>query len=48
MQRETDQVGVMDEDVPFDLAATVAVTGVVEFYGLLRARIAPQVAGESG
>ena len=42
VQREPDQSGVTDEAVPFGLAVTVAMPGVVEIYDQVLARIAPQ------
>ena len=42
VQREPDQGDVTDEAVPFGLAVTVTMPGVVEIYDQVRARIAPQ------
>lgn len=42
VQREPDQGDATDEAVPFGLAVTVTMPGVVEIYDQVRARIAPQ------
>lgn len=42
VQRELDQSRVTDEAVPFGLAVTIAMPGVIEIYDQVRARIAPQ------
>lgn len=43
VQREPDRGGNVDELVPFGLAVTVTMPGVVEVYDQARARIAPAV-----
>ena len=43
IQRDPDQGSSIDEDVPFGLAITVSMAGVVEIYQEIRARVAVQV-----